>query len=386
MAGNESLNTAARAKKDEFYTLLPDIERELKHYSNHFDGKTVLCNCDDPFESNFFKYFVLNFHKLHLRKLITTGYAGSPAAGKLLLSPFDKDSHDESLRNTAYMAEVTAVPDAAILNAPGYNTASPDEERKDSEDPPDDRRPAHRLDIDQLFRIDGNKLTELEGNGDFRSPECLKLMDEADIVVTNPPFSLFREYIAALMSHNKKFIIIGNQNAITYKEVFPLVMHNEMWLGTSYPKEFIIPENMEGRSNTYIKSDGTLMAKFGNVCWYTNLDLKKRHEKITLVKRYTPEEYPRYDNYKAVEVSRTSDIPCDYSGVMGVPISFMGKYNPDQFEIVGADEAEGTGFSNGLFTGGVKQCLVDGKRIYKRIFIRVRQGTRTKTENSGNKK
>lgn len=350
MAGNASLNTAARAKKDEFYTLLPDIEKELKHYSNHLSGKTVLCNCDDPFESNFFKYFVLNFNKLHLKKLIAASYAGSPIAGtERRLLPFGVDSRDGALRNNAYTASVTAVPDDS-------------------------------LNITELFRNDGNKLTELEGDGDFRSPECLKLMDEADIVVTNPPFSLFREYIAALMSHRKKFIIIGNQNAITYKEVFPLVMHNEMWLGTSYPKEFIIPENMEGRRNTYKRADGTLMAKFGNVCWYTNLDLKKRHEKLVLKKKYSPEEYPRYDNYKAVEVSRTSDIPYDYGGVMGVPISFMGKYNPDQFEILGADEAEGTGFSNGLFTGGVKQCLVDGKRIYKRIFIRARQVTRTGTE------
>lgn len=205
--------------------------------------------------------------------------------------------------------------------------------------------------------------TPLEGNGDFRNQECLDLLDESDIVVTNPPFSLFREYVAVLMEHQKKFLIIGNKNAITYKEFFPLLKNNEVWIGCTNVKEFLQP-------------DGSIK-KFGNIGWFTNLDVAKRHEKLILWKNYTPEEYPRYDNYDAINVDKVSEIPCDYDGVMGVPITFMDKYNPLDFEIVGADEAEGTGFSNGLYIQGskYKQCYMNGKRIYKRIFIRKKVGT-----------
>lgn len=288
---NEKLHVARAAKNDEFYTQLTDIEKELRHYHKYFEGKTVLCNCDDPFESNFFKYFVMNFNKLNLKKLITTCYEGSAVA---------------EYRNgeaKPYKAVVTAVHDMTGDSA---------------------------LDMDNikaLLESEGNELTELDGNGDFRSNECLKLMDEADIVVTNPPFSLFSEYVAVLMEHKKKFIIIGNKNAITYKKIFPLLKDNEIWLGSNNPapKEFM-------------QRDGTIK-KFGNIGWYTNLDLKKRHEEMILVKRYTPEEYQHYDNYDAIEVNRVANIPCDYAGVMGVPITFLDKYNPKQFEIIGGFNA-----------------------------------------------
>lgn len=321
---NANLSAAKTAKNDEFYTQLTDIEKELRHYRKHFKGKTILCNCDDPFESNFFKYFVLNFNRLKLKKLITTCYAGSAVA------------EYRNGKAKPYKAVVTTVHDTT-------GDGGIDME-----------------DVRNLFELGENKLTELEGDGDFRSEECLELLDEADIVVSNPPFSLYRQYVAVLMEHKKKFIIIGNKNAITYKEIFPLLKNNEMWLGSNNPapKEFI-------------QRDGTIK-KFGNIGWYTNLDVKKRHEELILVKRYTPEEYSHYDNYDAIEVNRVVNIPCDYAGVMGVPITFLDKYNPKQFDIIGATESEGKGFSQGLWNkeSGVTQPLIAGKRAYKRIFIR----------------
>lgn len=324
MAGNTNLSAAKRAKNDEFYTQLTDIEKELRHYRKHFKDKTVLCNCDDPFESNFFKYFVLNFNRLGLKKLITTCYEGSAVA------------EYRNGKAKPYKAVVTTVHDTT-------GDGGIDME-----------------DVRNLFELGENELVELEGDGDFRSEECLALLDEADIVVTNPPFSLFREYVATLMEYKKKFIIIGNMNAITYKEIFPLLKDDDVWLGSTHPKEFI-------------QRDGTVK-KFGNICWYTNLDIKKRHEELILVKKYAghEDEYPHYDNYDAIEVSKVANIPLDYAGVMGVPITFLDKFNPNQFEIIGADEAEGTGFSQGLFIEGskYKQCYANGARIYKRIFIR----------------
>lgn len=310
MAGNTSLGAAKNAKQDEFYTQLTDIEKELRHYRQHFKGKTVLCNCDDPFESNFFKYFVLNFNRLGLKKLIATCYTGSPIANRQL-SIFDVLGELEKNENKPYKAVVTTVYDKTGDGG------------------------VDMFDVAELFRAGENELTELAGDGDFRSPECLAMMDEADIVVTNPPFSLFREYVAALVKRDKKFIIIGNQNAITYKEVFHLLMTNQVWLGVSSPKEFIVPANVNEKKNTYVRDDGTVVAKFGNVCWFTNLDLKKRHEELILVKRYNSELYPKYENFDAIEVSKTADIPCDYAGVMGVPITIFINYNPNQFEIVG---------------------------------------------------
>ena len=315
MAGhtNASMSAAIKAKNDEFYTLLTDIEKEMRHYRKHFKGKTVLCNCDDPFESNFFKYFVLNFNRLGLKKLIATCYATSPIANQQL-SLFDVVGGDGEQRNKPYKAVVTKVYD--VTGDGGVDM----------------------FDVAELFKTHENELVELEGNGDFRSEECLALLDEADIVVTNPPFSLFREYVATLMEHEKKFIIIGNSNAITYKEVFPLIMQDRLWLGVTRSGTgsmwFRIMDDFPVKSGQKVEN-GVRYQTIGNSAWFTNLDVKKRHEELILVKRYSPEEYPRYDNYDAIEVSKIVDIPLDYAGVMGVPITFLGKYNPDQFEIVG---------------------------------------------------
>lgn len=285
MAGNSNLGAAKKAKNDEFYTQLTDIEKELKYYRKHFKGKTVFCNCDDPFESNFFKYFVLNFNRFGLKKLICTCYSGSP------VSKYRGGS------DRPYKAVVTTIHDT------------------------DGDGGIDMTDVRTLFENGENELTPLQGDGDFRSGECLELMDESDIVVTNPPFSLFREYVHVLMEHEKKFVIIGNQNAITYKEIFPLLQENVIWIGIMKPKEFI-------------QRDGSTKA-FGNICWYTNLDIKKRHEELILVKKYSPDNYPKYDNYDAINVDKVSDIPCDFTGVMGVPITFMDKYCPEQFDILG---------------------------------------------------
>ena len=315
MAGhtNASMSAAIKAKNDEFYTLLTDIEKEMRHYRKHFKDKTVLCNCDDPFESNFFKYFVLNFNRLGLKKLIATCYATSPIAGQQL-SLFDVVGGEDEQRNKPYKAVVTKV----------YDTTGDGG--------------VDMFDVAELFKNHENELVELEGNGDFRSEECLALLDEADIVVTNPPFSLFREYVATLMEHEKKFIIIGNSNAITYKEVFPLIMQDRLWLGVTRSGTgsmwFRIMDDFPVKSGQKVEN-GVRYQTIGNSAWFTNLDVKKRHEELILVKRYSPEEYPRYDNYDAIEVSKIVDIPLDYAGVMGVPITFLGKYNPDQFEIVG---------------------------------------------------
>ena len=257
---NKNLTAAKNAKNDEFYTQLTDIEKELMYYKEHFRDKIVFCNCDDPTYSNFWRYFHLNFERFGMRKLIAT--------------------HFDAEKPT-YKLEYT-----------GGNDND----------------------------VEAGVITSLTQNGDFRSPECIELLKEADIVVTNPPFSLFREYVAQLMEYSKKFVIIGNMNAITYKEFFPLLKDNKVWLAYTSPKIFLQPDGSE--------------KKFGNVVWYTNLDIKKRHEPIDLVEHYSPEKYPKYDNYDAIEVSKTLDIPMDYDGVMGVPISFLDKYCPEQFEIV----------------------------------------------------
>ena len=295
---NDGLSQARANKKDEFYTQLPDIENEMRHYRKHFKDKVIFCNCDDPFESNFFKYFVLNFNRLGLKKLIATCYSGSPIMGKQL-SLFDVLG-DEGKKDTPYKAVVTSVYD--ITGDGGIDM----------------------FDVAELFRQGENTLEELEGNGDFRSAECLALMDESDIVITNPPFSLFREYVATLMEHKKKFIIIGNQNAITYKEIFPLLKNNQMWLGYGFKRNcahFVSP--YEDTANDLDHKEG--MIRVSGVMWFTNLDIKKRHEEMILVRRYSPDSYQQYENYDAIEVSKTSDIPCDYSGIMGVPITFLSK-------------------------------------------------------------
>lgn len=337
---NKNLNAAKTAKKDEFYTQLTDIERELQHYWQHFQGKTVLCNCDDPYESNFFKYFALRFNQLGLKKLICTCYDGSPITGTQL-SLFSLDAEGNE-KKTAYKVEITEVGD---MNGDGA---------------------VDLTDVEHLIQNNKNVLSALKGNGDFRSQECIELLKEADIVVTNPPFSLFREYIALLMEHDKKFLVIGNQNAITYKEIFPLLMTDKLWLGNkSGDMAFKVPENYEPRETRYWQDEtGQKWRSMGNICWYTNLDHNKRHEELDLVCRYSPEEYPTYDNYNAINVNKVDDIPNDYEGIMGVPITFLDKYNPDQFEIKGIDRYVEDNPRYG------HRFQLNNKEVYARILIR----------------
>lgn len=310
---NKNLNAAKVAKKDEFYTQLSDIERELKHYWQHFRGKVVLCNCDDPYESNFFKYFALRFNQLGLKKLICTCYNGSPVTGNELAIHFDGFDDDEP-KKIAYKVEITEVKDE---NGDGAVDLS---------------------DVQYLLKNNKNVLSILK-TGDFRSQECIELLKEADIVVTNPPFSLFREYIGQLMKYQKKFLIIGNMNSITCKEIFPYVQNNKMWIGPSISsgdRKFYVPDDYPlNAAGCGVDSDGKRFIRVKGVRWFTNLDHNKRHEDLDLVCRYSEDEYPTFDNFDAIEVGKTSDIPYDYDGIMGVPITFLDKYNPDQFEILG---------------------------------------------------
>ena len=334
------LNAAAKAKKDEFYTQLTDIKKEMRYYRKHFKGKTVLCNCDDPFESNFFKYFVLNFNRLGLKKLIATCYATSPIAGQQL-SLFDVVGGDEEQRNKPYKAVVTKVYD--VTGDGGVDM----------------------FDVAELFKTHENELVELEGNGDFRSEECLALLDEADIVVTNPPFSLFREYVSVLMEHEKHFIIIGNVNAITYKEFFPLLKENKVWIGASIhsgDRKFYVPDDYPlNAAGCGIDEDGRRFIRVKGVRWYTNLDIKQRHEELILVKRYTSLDYLSYENFDAINVDKTVDIPCDYAGILGVPITFLDKYSPDQFEIIGL------GIANLGLSIGIRPYKDEHKKYRKEI-------------------
>lgn len=297
MAKNNNLHAAKKAANDEFYTRIEDIENELRHYKDHFKNKIIFCNCDDPEESNFWKYFELNFEFLGLKKLISTHYNAT--------------------------------------------------------------EPSYKLEL--IGDIDGNgKVTKgdiiktpLKQNGDFRSPECVEILKEADIIVTNPPFSIIRDYIAQLDKYNKKFVFIGPQNIITYKEVFPLIKDNKLWLGYTHPKEFVKP-------------DGNFQ-KFGNISWFTNLETKKRKEDLLLYKKYNAKDYPKYDNYDAINVNKVKDIPMDYYGVMGVPITFLDSYNPNQFEIVGAmttTKVEGDNYG---------YPYINGDRKYARILIKRKQ-------------
>ncbi len=289
--GNTALRQAKRGKNDEFYTQLPVIENELGHYEAFFRGKTVLCNCDDPRVSNFFKYFALKFKTLGLKRIITTCY---------------KNNHPDLFsRHTAEQA-VYLIYDG-----------------NDGESMPD------------WDKVD---VKPLKGDGDFRSKECIELLKQADIVVTNPPFSLFREYVSQLMAYHKKFLIIGNQNAITYKEIFPLIKENKIWLGCSIHNgdiEFMVPNDYNESQNYRYDNKGNKYVRVRGPRWFTNLDYKERHDELILYKRYNPEDYPKYDNYDAINVDKTKDIPCDYDGVMGVPITFLDKYCPEQFEIIG---------------------------------------------------
>lgn len=313
---NKNLNAAKTAKKDEFYTQMTDIERELQHYWKHFRGKVVLCNCDDPYESNFFKYFALRFNQLGLKKLICTCYDGSPVMGSEL-SLFALDAEGEE-KKVAYKVEITEVSD---VNGDGA---------------------VDLADVEYLIKNDKNVLSCLRGNGDFRSQECIELLKEADIVVTNPPFSLFREYIAQLMEYDKKFLIIGNIMSVTCKEIFPLIIDNKLWLGpsiTNGDRKFYVPNDYPlNAASCGIDPDGRHYIRVKGVRWFTNLDHNKRHEEMDLICHFSPEDYPQYDNFQAIDVGQTSDIPFDYKGIMGVPITFLDKYCPDQFEIIGLSQ------------------------------------------------
>lgn len=283
MAGNNNLHEAKVQKNDEFYTRLVDIENELGHYTEHFKDKIVLCNCDDPQYSNFCKYFALNFNYLGLKKLITTHYEKGKQSYKLEYARVDDPSGQLSLPKAVQ--------------------------------------------------------TPLQGDGDFRSEECIEILKEADIVVTNPPFSMVRNYVAQLIEYGKKFVIIGNINMVTYKEFFPLIKGNKVWTGYSFNKtmEFNVPESYKGDKRD---DKGRKIVKVPGIAWYTNLDTKKRHEPLFLIKKYDPELYPKYDNYDAINVDKVKDIPCDWDGAVGVPITFLDKYCPEQFEILGFSQGE----------------------------------------------
>lgn len=304
-SSNKNLHKANKAKNDEFYTQLSDIEKELSHYKDHFKDKVVFCNCDDPEESNFFRYFALNFDRLQLKKLIATHYDAEKPTYKLEI--------DRSI----------------------------------------DVNQDNKLDLGDVVR------TPLEQNGDFRSPECVELLKQSDIVCTNPPFSLFREYIAQLFEYEKKFIIVGNQNAITYKEFFKLIKENQIWLGYGFSggAAHFINKYYEDYATAGNHKEGMIRVSW--VTWFTNLEIQKRHEDLILYKTYNENEYPKYDNYDAINVDKIKDIPVDYTGAMGVPITFLDKYNPEQFEIVKFRKGDDD-----------KDLCINGKCPYFRIIIR----------------
>jgi len=305
---NKNLQIAKKEKNDEFYTLLSDIERELEHYKEHFKGKIIYCNCDDPNKSNFSTYFIHNFKQLGLRKLIITCYKGEDPERGLYAE---------------------------------YNG-------------------------DDLI------IQQLQGNGDFRTQECIELLKVADIIITNPPFSLFREYIAQLIEYNKKFLIVGNENVLSIHSIFHLIKENQLWLGNYRLHQFEVPDDYE-RNNVEIK-EGVKVATFGNICWYTNLYIEKRNERLLLHKTYNPIDYPEYDNYLAISVDRVNDIPVDYKGIIGVPITFISKYNPSQFEIIGSDNDIKSGLLPHLikphWKNKIDRAYIHSLRKYARIFIK----------------
>ena len=359
----KNLSAARSAKKDEFYTQLTDIERELQHYWPHFRGKVVLCNCDDPYESNFFKYFALRFNQLGLKKLICTCYDGSPVVGTELQLPFEWG--DETQSDNSQAAET--IPLYGSKRAYKVEITQVDDRNGDGA--------VDLCDVQELLKNDRNAISTLKQHGDFRSQECIELLRQADIVVTNPPFSLFREYLAQLVEYDKKFLIIGNVNAVTYKEVFPLIKENRLWFGPSISsgdRKFNVPDDYPlNAAGCGIDPDGRRYIRVKGIRWFTNLDHKKRHEMLDLVCRYSPEEYPKYDNYDAINVDRTSDIPYDYDGVMGVPITFLDKYNPEQFEIIDINPHFFTIVGKGLPKPKQLTLKAAGKKDpYARILVR----------------
>ena len=342
--GNNNINlqTAKDQKDDEFYTTYECIEEELSHYPHHFKGKTVFCNCDDPFESNFCKYFLRNFNLLGLKRLICTSYKGS----KVLSTQYPLFDIDNELLKECrgYVLDVT------------YITEGNTEFSNDF--------------IANWLKIE-RPIHKLKGNGDFRSEECLRYLLESDIIATNPPFSLFKELVSLLVKYRKKYLLIANQNALTYKEIFPLIQKNEAWTGYRFGEmKFRVPSDSAPRKTRFwIDETGQKCRSLGNAMWFTNLDISKRHQMVPLTKCYTPNEYPHYDNYDAINVRRVIDIPKDYSGIMGVPITIINKYNSEQFELIG-EANHGSDNEFDLF-----KPLVNGKYLFKRILIKNKLST-----------
>ena len=342
----KDLAQAKDAKKDEFYTQLDDIAKELKYYKPYFKDKVVFCNCDDPYESNFFKYFALNFNALGLRKLIATCYNGSPVSGNELTIDFGDPT--PKIEKVAYKVEITEVKD---MNNDGA---------------------VNLLDIQYILRHVNGVISKLQKNGDFRSPECVELLKEADIVVTNPPFSLFREYLAQLDQYNKQFVIVGNTNALKYKITFKMFQENRIRTGyTNFNvgMYFEVPASYE---KFHHLENGKKMARVSTSCWFTNLPVKRHTDFLDLYKHYTPEAYPKYDNYDAINVNTYTDIPCDYEGVMGVPITFLDKYNPEQFEIIWTTDRGGDGYLEQYKKPWDRYDapVLQGKGLYTRVLIR----------------
>lgn len=369
---NRTLQAAKKAKQDEFYTQYIDIQKEVEAYlefdPDTFRGKTVYCNCDDPFESNFFKYFAVNFNRLGLKKLITTSYDGSPiASGQLAHSEYEEGSSKRP-KPKGISVTLDHVKDENGDGAVGIEDVTLFLKRNKA--------------ARKALKDDG----EYAG-GDFRSAACVALLKEADIVVTNPPFSLFREYMAQLVEHGKKFLVVANKNAVTYKEIFPLIKDNKLWMGvTAFSGGMWFIADYMGKYEKVV--DGVKLINVPTV-WFTNLDHGRRHQPLPLMSmadnlKFSKHKeikgktaYDKYANYEAIEVPFTDAIPSDYDGVMGVPITFLDKYNPEQFEILGATESEGKGFSGGLWSGDIAQAVVNGKKVYKRLFIRHRQAKTT---------
>ena len=341
---NYFLLNGKNRKKDEFYTLYENIEEELSHYKELFNNKIVYCNCDNPYHSNFIRYFVVNFNKLHLKKLISTCYSDAYATNKqlsFLIEEEKKDNNDIPIKSV-----ITRVSEDLIQDKDNF-------------------------DIDKIFKLEGNEICQLKKDGNFSSVECIEILKESDIVVTNPPFSLFRKFMSVLMKYNKKFLILCNFNAIGWKDFFPLIKEEKIWVGYHFGgMDFILSDNYKNESNWYSEnkktSDNKQLMNVSSITWFTNLGEPryKKNEFIPLVKKYTEEEYPKFDDFDAINVDKTKDIPKDYDGFMGVPISFMDRYNSDQFEIVG------------ILSGGASSCFhfglpnVKGKTKFIRILIK----------------
>lgn len=336
--GNKNINlqNAKNAKDDEFYTTYETIEKELAHYIIHFKGKVVLCNCDDPFESNFCKYFLRNFNLLGLKRLICTSYGYSKIANTQLTF---FDDLNTAIQEKGYVLDVSEIGEGATELSEEYV-------------------------IDFLRRTKAIK--RLKGNGDFRSRECIQYLKACDIVVTNPPFSLFKELVSELVKYKKGYLLIGNQNALTYKEIFPLIQNNEAWTGYQFGEmKFRVPNSSEPRSTRYwVDETGQKWRSLGNAMWLTNLDIERRHKEISLTKKYSPELYPTYDLFDAINVRTINDIPCDYPGIMGVPITIVNRYNSEQFELIG-EANHGSDNEYDLF-----KPTINGKLLFKRILIR----------------